>query len=228
MQLQPYTGLILGLAILVLPLLANLYFKIPDFKRVLTNFLKTYSVAGLGILFLNSFILERGDWSIASRYLSKINIGIIPVEFFLFFFAVPFAGIVLYEIINLKYKEKRIALDNSFFYLFAFTFFALSIITANHSYTTNVFFLNGVLMLVVSYFKNANVFLTKNFYIFTLLSLIPFIIIDAILTMTPILTYKSASIIGFKVGSLAIEDFFLIFFLGSAFLTVYYLFKKKN
>ena len=83
-------------------------------------------------------------------------------------------------------------------------------------------------MLVVSYFRKNNIFLTKNFYVFSLLSIITFIVVAVILTMAPFVTFGAGLTTGFNIGAIPFEEFFLSFFILSTFLTVYNLFKKSN
>lgn len=228
MQTQQYSFLLITLVIFIAPFLVNQYFRITGSRTIFINFLKTYSVVGVAVSLLTSLMISRGDFQFNSTYLTKINIGNLPVEVVLFFFAVPFASIALYELIANKYKEKRILLDSTFYYLFAFTYFALAFIFSSSAYTSNVFLLLGVLMIAVSYFKKDNIFLTKNFYIFSLMWVIAFIVIAAILTMTPFVTFSPEAITGFKIGSIPFEGFFHSFLVISAFLTVYNLFKRKS
>lgn len=228
MQLQNYSFLILNIVVLSIPLLANLYFKYGGLKQFFLHFLKTYSIVGVLITFLSSLIIYRADWQFNTKFLTGMKIGNVPIEVVVFFFAIPFASIALYEFINKKYKEKRIILDNSFFYLFSFTYFFLAVVFSTYSYTSNIFILLAVFMLSLSYFRKNNVFLTKNFYIFSVFSILGFILVAAILTSTPFVTYSNTAITGFRIGMIPFEEFFAAFLIVSVYLTVYYLFKNRS
>jgi len=228
METQKYYFLLLNILIFLAPFLANLYFKVPGLKRTLLNFVKTYSVMGIILTLFVSLIVSRGDWSFNIKYLTGINIGNLPLEVVLFFFAVPFASIALYELVNTKFKEKRILLDTTIFYLFAFTYFALSIVFSSYTYTSNIFLLLGVLSVAVSYFRKNNIFLSKNFYVFSLISVIAFIVVAVILAGTPFVAFSPTSYTGFKIGPIPFEEFFTSFLVLSSFLTVYNLFKKRE
>lgn len=227
MQIQQYYLLALSVIIFALPFLANIYFKEKGLKRALLNYVKSFSIVGLLLTLLMSFIVERGDIQFNNKFTTGLKLANLPIESITLLFAIGFASIALYELISVKFKEKKILLDNAFFYLFAFTYFALSIVFSNYEYTSTIFFLNGVLMIAVSYFRNNNVFLSKNFYVFSLISVITFILVSAILTMTSMINYSTSSIAGFRIGSIPFEDFFFSFFILSSLLTVYYFFKKK-
>lgn len=228
MQTQQYFFLLLNLVILISPFLANQYFRIPGTRTLITNFIKTYSVVGTTLSLLVSLFISRGDIQFNSTYLTKINIGNLPLEVALLIFTVPFASIALYELISTKFKEKKVLLDSTFFYLFAFTYLTLAFIFSPNAYTSNIFLLLAILMIALSYFKKNNIFLTKNFYIFSLLSIITFIVVAAIITMAPFVTYSANAITGFKIGSIPFEEFFNSFFILSVFLTVYTLFKRRD
>lgn len=227
MQPQQYYFLLLGIVLLVAPFAANLYFKIPGVQRILLNYVKTYSVVGTLITLFVSLLVSRGDLQLNTKFTTGLMVGNIPIELCLFIFAAPFASIALYELINNKFTEKRIALDNTFFYLFAFTYFALALIFAAHALTSNIFLLMAILMIAISFFKAKNVFLTKNFYIFSIFSLITFIVVALILTGSPFITHTKNAVTGFYLGSIPFEQFFFAFFVSSVFLTVYYSFKKR-
>ena len=66
---------------------------------------------------------------------------------------------------------------NTFFYLFAFTYATLAVIFSAHSFTSNIFFVMTILMVAISFFRKNNVFLTKNFYVYSLFTLITFIVV---------------------------------------------------
>jgi len=228
MQTQQYYFLLLDLLLLAAPFLMNLYFRNLAIKSNIFNFLKTYSIVGIAITLFVSLLVSRGDLTFNSKFLTGTLVTGMPIEVVLFLFAAPFASIALYEFITTRFKEKRIALDNTFFYMLAFTYATLTVIFSNYPLTANVFLLMTVLMFAVSYFKKNNVFLTKNFFVYSLFSLIAFILVALVLTSSPFITHTTGAVTGFYLGSIPFEEFFFSFFISSVFLTVYYLFKKKD
>lgn len=228
MQAQQLYFILLDVLLLIAPFLANLYFKIPGLKTVFVNYLRTYSVVGVIFTIFTSFLTSTGSLNFNTKLMTNLGISNLPIEVIIFLFAMPFASIALYELINFKFKDKRILLDKTIFYLFAFTYLVLAVIFSPHSDTSLLFLLLSVLTLAVSYFKKNNVFLTKNFYLFSLLSIIPFIVTAFILTSTPYVTYAGNGHTGFNIGTIPFEEFFTSFFVLSTFLTVYYLFKKRE
>ena len=228
MQTQQYYFLLLDLLLLAAPFLMNLYFRNLAIKSFIFNFLKTYSIVGIAITLFVSLLVSRGDLTFNSKFLTGTLVTGMPIEVVLFLFAAPFASIALYEFITTQFKDKRIALDNSIFYMLAFTYAVLTVVFSNFTLTGNIFLLMTVLMLAASYFKKNNVFLTKNFFVYSLFSLIAFILIAIVLTASPFITHAKSAVTGFNIGAIPFESFFLSFFILSTFLTVYYLFKNRN
>lgn len=228
MQIQQTYTLLFSIFIFSLPFLVNLYYKRKGLKRVLYNYLKTFSVVGLTLSLFISFITELEIIQFNSKFLTGTNVIGLPIEVFLLMFSIPFATIALYEFILEMFKDKRIVLDKSLFYLFALTYFVLALIFGNYIYTSTVLFLNSILFFVASYLNNSNVFLTKNFYVFNLMLIIGFILVSIVLTTLPIISYNTQAITGFKIGTIPFEEFFMSFFVISIFLIVYFLVKNSK
>lgn len=228
MNTTNYTYLLINLLVLVGPLIANIYFKVSGFKFFLKNFAKTFLVVGIPFILWDTLITHRGDWSFNPLYTIGVKVGNIPLEEALFFFCIPFATMALYELVNIKFKEKRIKIHNSIFYFLSLTFLILSFIFNTFVYTNNIFLLLSVLFLVVAFTKTNNIFYTKNFYLLVLVSYIPFLIVNGILTALPVVIYSNTAITNFRLHTIPFEDLFYSFLMISTYLFVYYIFKNQN
>ena len=162
-----------------------------------------------GAIFLVwDYIFTIADvWSFNPEYVTGIWLFNLPVEEILFFITVPFACIFIYECLN-YYIRKDIL--KSFQTGISITFFGLStlmlIFFYDRVYTLVTF---GLLLTILFYaaFIKRETYLGR-FYLAYLVSLVPFFIVNGILTSIPIVMYNDAENMAFRVGTIPFEDFF--------------------
>ena len=146
-------------------------------------------------------------WSFNPEYVTGIWLFNLPVEEILFFITVPFACIFIYECLN-YYIRKDIL--KSFQTGISITFLGLStlmlIFLYDRVYTLVTF---GLLLTILFYaaFIKKETYLGR-FYLAYLVSLVPFFIVNGILTSIPIVIYNDAENMAFRVGTIPFEDFF--------------------
>lgn len=162
-----------------------------------------------GAIFLVwDYIFTIADvWSFNPDYVTGIWLFNLPVEEILFFITVPFACIFIYECLN-YYIRKDIL--KSFQTGISITFLGLSMLMLiffyDRVYTLVTF---GLLLTILFYaaFIRKKAYLGR-FYLAYLVSLIPFFIVNGILTSIPIVMYNDAENMAFRVGTIPFEDFF--------------------
>lgn len=191
-------------------------------------------VAEIYIIF-DIIFTKNGIWGFNPKYHLDYFIFGLPLEEILFFFIIPFASVfvndvVLYYLHNI-HLSKKIAI-----YLTIFIIFVLSFMLLNYydKYYTLFAFISVIFALLIALFNNLN--LLSSFYITYLFILFPFLIVNGILTGSllnkEIVWYNEYHILGIRIFTIPIEDFFygfsLIFFvlyLRNIFKRIY---DKKN
>lgn len=230
MELQNYLYLIINITVFAAPLIANIIFKSSELKRFFINFFKTFLIVGIPFIVWDSLVTSRGDWSFNPEYTTGTMFGNIPLEEAMFFFAIPFASLALYELILLLRKDSKLNSKtiNKVLHLTIPVLILLAFFTRDLVYSTNIFILTSILVVLITFVKKNNIFHTKNFWIFITISFIPFFIVNTILTAVPIVIYSPLAITDFRVGTIPIEDFFYSFLMLGSYLLTYYILKHQD
>jgi lycopene cyclase domain-containing protein len=176
------------------------------------------------------YFTYKGYWGFNEIYLSGLNLLYLPIEEWMFFICIPYACIFTHMAIleinpRLQLPEKltkqiSIALLLLFGILFLFNF--------NKAYTA-VDMAFGLIILGWVYRKNQT--LLRSFFITFLFMLIPFFIVNGILTGTGIegnvVWYNDDQNLGIRLGTIPVEDTVYAFSLILMNLFLFDFFKKK-
>lgn len=163
-------------------------------------------ITGLVFLVWDHLFTILDVWSFNPDYVIGLYILNLPIEEILFFVTVPFACIFIYEC--LKYYLKRDLLK-SVSRMISIMLIILSIVLLltfyDRVYTLITF---GLLLLALSYAEFIQKANLGRFYLAYLVSLIPFYIVNGILTSIPIVMYNNAENMAFRIGTIPFEDHF--------------------
>jgi lycopene cyclase domain-containing protein len=155
------------------------------------------------------YFTEQGVWGFNERYLLGKYIGNLPIEEVLFFFTVPYACVFIYEVIKVYTKQRFFMYSRFLTMLLMITSWMLVYEYNDLAYTRTVFAVLGLLLFVN--LLGPRKFL-MNFYISYIVMLIPFFIVNGILTGTglrePIVWYNGYEYMGIRLLSIPFEDIF--------------------
>lgn len=172
------------------------------------------------------YFTEHQIWGFNPQYVTEIYILGLPVEEWLFFVSIPYACVFTHESIlalnrNISLKEKTTKMIT---YALLIFFSVMLIQHADKAYTA-VDMIFGMIILSVAYFTNLK--LLSSFYITFLVMLIPFFIVNGILTGTGIheevVWYNDEENLGIRILTIPVEDIVYAF---SLILLNLLLFKK--
>ena len=218
--------LYLNIAIIAFPLIFSFEKRIKFYKRF-----KALSIAllAVGIFFVSwdVFATSRGHWSFNPAYVNEISLLGLPIEEILFFVTVPYSCLFTFDAIIHFLGDKQvfsprkwaIATIGVIIMLAAFAFYS-------QEYTFLAFISVGVTIIFASV-VNAKLFSTRAYWIYTLLTLILFLIFNYILTSTPVVEYSPNAITGIRITTIPIEDFLFNYSMLTSYLTVYLWASKK-
>ena len=165
------------------------------------------AITGLVFLFWDVLFTIKGVWSFNSEYITGIKFFELPLEEILFFLTVPFSCIFIYACLN--YYVKWSIPANISRWISAFIIFLSGLMIGfypDRIYTVVTFSLLLVLLILLQYvYKLAWL---KRFYMAYIVSLLPFYIVNGVLTAIPIVLYNNAENMGKRVGSIPVEDHF--------------------
>jgi lycopene cyclase domain-containing protein len=168
----------------------------------------------------------RGDWAFNHKYVGEFRIFGLPLEEILFFLTVPYSCIFLYETFRTYFKEKKVFYNQHLYNILAILCFAIAILFINKTYTATVFIMTGALFASARLcFKD--MFSSSLYWLYIILCTLLFTIFNHVLTSLPVVTYSSLAIIGWRVGTIPIEDFFYNYSLLSFYLIMYLFAEEK-
>ncbi len=201
--------LILDLAVIAFPLALSFDRKVAFYRQW------RFAWPAIGInasLFLaqDALFTAHGVWGFNDRYLMGPRLAGLPIEEILFFIAIPYACLFLYE--TLKVYVPNIPTGEGLWWLCAAlsaTFAAVAFIYMDRWYTFSAFGFAAVLLAVV---RALRVSWFGFFGLFFLVQLIPFFLVNSALTGSftpePVVWYSDAHNLGIRMGTIPFEDAF--------------------
>lgn len=148
-------------------------------------------------------------WQFNPTYYLGIKLLGLPIEEWLFFVVIPFASIFIYECLNAYIPKDLLApFEKSITICLIVGFLAGGLIYWEKVYTSTTFLLTGGFVLYHFLFLPS--YYRARFYFSFLVILIPFLLVDGVLTggytNAPIVLYNPLEYLGFRVLSLPFED----------------------
>ncbi|MBE2190459.1 MAG: lycopene cyclase domain-containing protein [Candidatus Kapabacteria bacterium] len=166
-------------------------------------------------------------WEFNPKYLLGINIINLPIEEWLFFITVPFACVFLYEVLN--YYVKKDILGNiapSISLYLGLILVVLAFLNYDKAYTFVVFLLQGAFLLL-HFFVLKRQWLGR-FFLAYFVSLVPFMVVNGILTSLPVVIYDNTQNLGIRLYTIPIEDTIYSMMLIMMNITFYEQFRNKS
>jgi lycopene cyclase domain-containing protein len=201
-----YTYLLINLLTVIFPIALSFDKRVYFYKN--WRFIwPGMAITGLIFLFWDVLFTIKGVWSFNEHYIIGIRIFQLPLEEVLFFLTVPFSCIFIYECLNYYVKWQMsdritriitIALDAMSVILILFFYTRL--------YTLVTFGLLLVLLILLQVCLKVK--WLNRFYLAFIVSLIPFYIVNGILTSIPIVLYNNHQNMGLRIGTIPFEDHF--------------------
>ncbi|MFW9950327.1 MAG: lycopene cyclase domain-containing protein [Candidatus Thorarchaeota archaeon] len=208
------------------PLLLSFDKKVGFWRRWPPLFLSILVVSGSFIVW-DIIVTEIGHWSFSEEFAGTLKIFSLPIGEWLFFISVPYATIFIYECVRAYTKEKKLMFPRYIFIAIGLIGLLPLIFFFYKGYTLIDGIVLFITMLLIFLFKFEQ-FQSRWTIIALFMSYIPFLIFNGIFTYLPIVSYSNEAIIGFRVISIPIEDFFYSFSLISLYLFFYFLFRKYS
>lgn len=216
-----YLYLFINLFVISIPLLRSFESRVA--------FYKGFKSLGLAILVTGGFFLiwdviftHMEIWGFNPKYLSGISLLGLPLGEYLFFVTVPFACVFTYKSLSVLIKKdllgKYAKTISNFLIGFSFTIAAMYY---DRWYTVTTFIFLGSFISFLQY-REKPVWLGR-FYLAYAVCLIPFFLVNGILTGTgiteEIVWYNNAENLGIRMGTIPFEDTFygLLLILGTTY-----------
>lgn len=165
------------------------------------------AITGVIFLFWDVLFTIKGVWSFNPDFITGITFFKLPLEEILFFLTVPFSCIFIYACLN-YYLQQQLPQQASQTISVILIIFSLVMLALYHNrlYTLVTFSLLLVLIVALQYiFKSPWL---NRFYVAYIVSLLPFYVVNGILTAVPIVIYNNAENMGIRAGTIPFEDHF--------------------
>ena len=225
--MEKYTYLAINLCSVSIPFIASFYKKKAFYKDWKPYFIANFIVIFLFILW-DSIFTHWKIWGFNPRYLTGINILNLPLEEVLFFICIPYSSVFIY--FSLQYFFKKTFLDKYERYITIILLIVLSFVGVYYFfklYTSITFLLLSCLLLFV-YVNNINM---SKIYFSYLIILIPFFVVNGILTGSfideEVVWYNNNHNLKIRLGTIPIEDAFYGFLLIASIILIYEKLKLK-
>jgi len=213
----------LNILILAGPVILSFDQKVSYYKRWPAVFLSIL-VVGLFYVGWDIYAARRGDWGFNSKYLMGKSVFGLPLEEVLFFLTVPFSCIFIYECVRAYLPETIVFFPPAAAVFFAVLFGISAYIFRGRNYTCLVFSVSGIFFLLAGWF-GGGMLSSSHFWIAIFISYLPFIVTNGILTGLPVVIYNSRAILGIRITSIPLEDFFYSFSMLGFYFLVFLLFR---
>ena len=208
-----YLYLLINIASFSVPFIYSYEKKMRFIQYWKSVFLAIVLVA-IPFLIWDLIFTKNGVWGFNTTYYLGVTIYGLPLEEILFFICIPYASIFTHYAFQYFFKETQ--LSNKLTLLITVGLLIIAVIVLVFSfpkaYTTVNFSLFIGLMMYALVTKDK---ILNSFYITFLLVLVPFFIVNGVLTGSfidePVVWYNNAENLGFRIGTVPIEDAFYAF-----------------
>lgn len=201
--MQSYTYLTLMIATAGFPLLLS-------FDKKVAYYTKWKSLIPAMVLTAAVFIIwdvwftKIGVWSFNEDYLIGASAWGLPIEEWMFFFAVPFACVFIYECLIAYFPTDHLTkIARPLSFVLAFLLLLIGSLNPGNIYTLVTFYALAAYLLFMA---STRAPFMGRFYAAYLISMVPFLIVNGILTYLPVVMYNDLENLGIRLGSIPVED----------------------
>lgn len=229
--MSEYLYLILNLGSLSVPLFYSIFEKKFHFIQYFKIAIISIALVAIPFLIWDAIFTSAGIWGFNPDYYLGLKFFKMPIEEWLFFFCIPYACLFTHEVLKYLFPKYKLSKSGTVIlsFLIILVIFLLLIFNFGKWYTTVNFccFLALMLYSVTYHLKTL-----QEYYPSFLIILIPFLIVNGILTGSfidePVVWYNNAENLGIRIFTIPVEDVFYAFtMLFSSQLIFNYLKQKR-
>ena len=224
-----FTYLLIDFFTLLFPFLFSFHPRL-NFYKTWPAFFPAVLITGVFFLIWDSYFTRLGVWGFNPVYLTGINIGNLPIEEVLFFFCVPYSCVFTCYCLRLLIKRRVSKITGKWLTAILIIFFLVTAgLNYTRLYTFYTFTFAAVLLIISAYILKVT--WLKEFYPAYLVILIPFFIVNGLLTGTglssPVVWYNNNQTLHFRLLTIPFEDVFYGMDLILLNLLIYSYLKRK-
>ena len=187
-------------------------------------------IVAIAFLVWDEYFTIQKIWGFNDQYIFGNKLGHLPYEEVSFFIVVPFACVFVHEVLKAYFPKVNL---KKFAHYFAFGFtlagFSFGLMHMEQWYTASACIISALLTIGI-YFVNRPTWYAQFIFTF-LVAMIPFIIVNGILTGAvtdePIVWYSEDHIMGPRIITIPIEDIFYNYCMLLPIVGLFELFAKR-
>jgi lycopene cyclase domain-containing protein len=228
--LNPHYTYLLILAGSILGPLALSFDKKVAFYKKWKHLFKAMMLPAVFYILWDMLFTKQGVWSFNENYITGLKLYNLPIEEVLFFFVVPYCCVFIYECVRCYFPSlQNHSTPLLILKLIGIILLVLAIFNHEFAYPFYTFFFNGLFIFAILVTqKNKLTFNVTAFLIAYLIILIPFLIVNGLLTDIPVVLYNDNENLGIRLYTIPIEDVFYGMLLIMMNVVGYERFKLKN
>lgn len=209
-QMNHYLYLFINLGAFIVPFIFSFHPKLLFFKQWKYAF-PAIILSGIPFIIWDIYFTKMGVWGFNPDYLMGIYFFNLPIEEVLFFIVIPYCCLFTYHCFKVLIEQDHFSKYENWISASIFIFLIiLGFINNDKLYTAFTFFGLALFLLFLKFI--AHVKWLARFYFAYLFLLIPFLIVNGILTGTgidePIVWYNNNENMGFRILTIPFEDVF--------------------
>ena len=178
-----------------------------NYNKAWITLFKAFSITAILFICWDVIFTSMGVWGFNQKYVTGLYLFNLPMEEILFFYLIPYCCLIIYE--SLKYKFKLSFRTDIISYLLGSIALIIAIVFYKRIYTLSTFSIAALLLFFIARKKYA---FLPYFYIMFLISMIPFLIVNGLLTGTflnePIVWYNNMHNSSYRLLTIPYEDIF--------------------
>lgn len=207
-----YTYLLINILVVLIPFLFSFDSRVAFYTRWKYS-LPAIVLGSIPFLAWDIWFAHRGFWGFTSDYLLGVYFLGLPLEEWLFFLAIPYAGAFTYDVVNYYFPRDFSDSDICKSLCLALALFVFFLLALCQGGIYTVFSLTFVLIiLALTFLVRVLRPFTLRFLRFYVILLIPFILVNGILTgmflEKPVVWYHPEAIMGIRIITIPVEDVF--------------------
>lgn len=199
-----YTYLLINLGSILGPFILSFDKKVAFYKSWGPLF-AAIGIAGGAFIIWDIFFTEWGVWSFNPKYLSGISAFGLPLGEWLFFFTIPYACIFIYACMNAYVKKDLLGSHaKTINRVLALILLVIGIVFWERMYTAVTFISTAIYLLLHSEVWKSP--WMGRFYMGYLVALVPFMIVNGMLTAFPVVQYNDLENLATRIYTIPVED----------------------
>jgi lycopene cyclase domain-containing protein len=224
MEFQNFTYALLLAGSVLIPFALSFDRKVAFYTRWKALFPATLITAAIFITW-DIYFTRHNVWWFNKDFVTGFYIAGLPVEEWLFFIIIPYCCIFIYEVsrayIKKEWKNFIVPLNITLLIFFL----GITILNIGRIYTAVNFGMAAAMIGLQFILKSGKTYLF-HFYIAYALSIIPFLLVNGVLTSLPVVGYNNDENLAIRIYTIPVEDFAYLVNLLLMNLNLYEFFKR--